>query len=174
VLLLAQREHDAGPPMPIDAFFRSLASDCGKNAIGVILSGTATDGTLGVAAIKNEGGITFAQEARSAKYTGMPNSAIASRHIDFILTPDRIARELMRIRKHPYVNEGETEKPEETADRASEMDQIFRLLKQVRKVDFSDYKPATIRRRSFAAHGAWPRRHAGRVLAHVAANAKGT
>jgi two-component system, chemotaxis family, CheB/CheR fusion protein len=148
VLLLAQREHDAGPPMPIDAFFRSLASDCGKNAIGVILSGTATDGTLGVAAIKNEGGITFAQEARSAKYTGMPNSAIASGHIDFILTPDRIARELMRIRKHPYVNEGETEKPEETAvDRASEMDQIFRLLKQVRKVDFSDYKPATIRRR---------------------------
>src|SRR5215469_89697 len=87
VLLLAQREHEGGPPMPIDTFLRSLASDCGKNAIGVILSGTASDGTLGVAAIKNEGGITFAQETHSAKYSGMPNSAIASGHIDFILKP---------------------------------------------------------------------------------------
>jgi two-component system CheB/CheR fusion protein len=148
VLLLAQREHEFGPPMPIDAFFRSLASDSGKNAIAIILSGTASDGTLGVAAIKNEGGITFAQDARSAKYSGMPNSAIASGHIDFVLPPDSIARELMRIRKHPYVNDAETEKPEEVAiNRGSEMDQIFRLLKQVRKVDFSDYKPATIRRR---------------------------
>ena len=93
VLLLAQREQHAGPPMPIDTFFRSLAADCGKNAIGVILSGTASDGTLGVAAIKNEGGITFAQEAHSAKYSGMPNSAVASGHIDFILAPDEIARE---------------------------------------------------------------------------------
>src|SRR5215469_15181272 len=61
VLLLAQRPPDTGPPMPIDTFFRSLATDCGKSAIGIILSGTASDGTLGVAAIKNEGGITFAQ-----------------------------------------------------------------------------------------------------------------
>jgi two-component system, chemotaxis family, CheB/CheR fusion protein len=148
VLRLAQREHESGPPMPIDAFFRSLAQDCGKNAIGIILSGTASDGTLGAAAIKNEGGITFAQEARSAKYSGMPNSAIASGHIDFILPPDGIARELMRIRQHPYVSDAEPEKPEEVSiDRGSELDQIFRLLKQVRKVDFSDYKPATIRRR---------------------------
>ena len=148
ILRLAQREHESGPPMPIDAFFRSLASDSGKNAIAIILSGTASDGTLGVAAIKNEGGITFAQDTRSAKYSGMPNSAIGSGHIDFVLPPDSIARELMRIRKHPYVNEADTEKPEEVAiNRGSEMDQIFRLLKQVRKVDFSDYKPATIRRR---------------------------
>jgi two-component system CheB/CheR fusion protein len=148
VLLLAQRQHDVGPPMPIDTFFRSLAADCGNNAIGIILSGTASDGTLGVAAIKNEGGITFAQEPQSAKYTGMPNSAVASGHIDFVLTPENIARELMRIREHPYVNGVVAQKNEETAvDRGSELDQIFRLLKQVRKVDFSDYKPATIRRR---------------------------
>jgi two-component system CheB/CheR fusion protein len=148
VLRLAERERDSGPPMPIDTFLRSLAVDCGSNAIGIILSGTASDGTHGVAAIKDEGGITFAQDARSAKYTGMPNSAIASGHIDFVLPPDGIARELMRIRRHPYVNDAEALKPEMTAmGRGSEMDHIFRLLKQVRKVDFSDYKPGTIRRR---------------------------
>src|ERR1700756_3680578 len=112
VLLLTQREQDTGPPMPIDAFFRSLATECRKNAIGIILSGTASDGTVGVAAIKNEGGITFAQDSQSAKYSGMPNSAIASGHIDFILKPEEIALELMRIRKHPYVNGGENVKEE--------------------------------------------------------------
>jgi two-component system CheB/CheR fusion protein len=148
VLLLAAREYDSGPPMPIDAFLRSLAADCGKNAIGVILSGTASDGTLGVAAIKNEGGITFAQDGRSAKYNGMPNSAIGSGHIDFVLPPEGIARELLRIRKHPYVNEVEGKKSEAAEmERGTEMELIFRLLKQVRRVDFSDYKPATIRRR---------------------------
>ncbi len=147
VLLLAQREHDSGPPMAVDAFLRSLASDCGKNAIGVILSGTASDGTLGVAAIKNEGGITFAQDA-SAKYGGMPNSAISSGHIDFVLPPDKIAHELMRIRQHPYVNESAGRVVgEEVVEKGSEMEQIFRLLKRVRRVDFSDYKPATVQRR---------------------------
>ena len=147
ILRLVQREPER-PPMPIDTFFRSLAQDCGKSAIGIILSGTASDGTLGVAAIKNEGGITFAQDTHSAKYSGMPNSAISSGHIDFVLPPEAIARELMRIRKHPYVNDQGVDKTEEaTTNRGSEMDQIFRLLKQVRKVDFSEYKPATIRRR---------------------------
>lgn len=146
-LRLSQRGHE-GPSMPIDAFFRSLAQDCGKNAIGIVLSGTASDGTLGVAAIKNEGGITFAQDTQSAKYSGMPNSAISSGHIDFVLPPEAIARELMGIRKHPYVSDQGIERAEEVASsRDSEMDQIFRLLKQVRKVDFSEYKPATIRRR---------------------------
>lgn len=148
VLQLAQRQSDSGPPMPIDTFFRSLAADFGTNAVGIILSGTASDGTLGVAAIKNEGGITFAQEFHSAKYAGMPNSAIASGHIDFVLTPGQIAQELMRIREHSYVNGVDAHKDEEASvDRGSELDRILRLLKQVQKVDFSDYKPATIRRR---------------------------
>ena len=69
----------------IDTFLRSLALSHGRAAIGVILSGTASDGTLGVAAIKGEAGITFAQEPTSAKYDGMPASAIASGCVDFIL-----------------------------------------------------------------------------------------
>jgi two-component system CheB/CheR fusion protein len=148
-LRLEQRAEHAGPPMPIDTFLRSLARDCGKNAIGVILSGTASDGTLGVAAIKNEGGITFAQDSHSAKYSGMPNSAIASGYIDFILPPEKIARELMRLRNHPYVSDGSGAEEAEAIPerRGNNMEQIFRLLKQVRRVDFTDYKPATIRRR---------------------------
>ncbi len=64
--------------MPIDIFFRSLAEDQHNNAVGVILSGTASDGTLGLTAIKGEGGITFAQDSKTAKYDGMPSSAVAS------------------------------------------------------------------------------------------------
>jgi len=146
VLRLTVRKPEDRPPLPIDDFFRSLALTCGKNAIGVILSGTASDGTQGVAAIKNEGGITFAQEPLTAKYNSMPNNAIASGHIDFILPPADIARELMRIRRHPYV-ELDAAKIENGDEPRSHMAQIFQLLRQLRKVDFSEYKPATIRRR---------------------------
>src|SRR5262249_50862234 len=111
----------------------------------VILSGTASDGTLGVAAIKSEGGITFAQDSRSAKYDGMPNNAIASGCIDLVLPPEKIAEELTRIRHHPYVAHPHLDTP--VSERSAQMSRVFRLLKQVCKVDFSDYKPATIRRR---------------------------
>ncbi len=147
VLRLARRER-AGLHMPIDTFFRSLAADLRSNAIGVILSGTASDGTLGVAAIKDEGGITLAQDSKSAKYDGMPNSAVASGCIDLVLPPERIAEEISRIRHHPYVTDPQLDKGKPSApDRQVLISRIFRLLKQVCRVDFSDYKPATIRRR---------------------------
>ncbi len=147
VLRLAKRDPGA-PHMPVDTFFRSLAQDSGRNAIGVILSGTASDGTLGAAAIKGEGGITFAQDSRTAKYDGMPNSAVAAGSIDFILPPEGIAAELGRIRFHPYVADPQLEVKEEPfADHDGELLQLFRMLKQVSKIDFSEYKPATIRRR---------------------------
>ena len=82
---------------------RSLASEQGSNAIGIVLSGTASDGTVGLTAIKGEGGITFAQDSSSAEYDGMPASAIAAGCVDFVLAPDAIARELAHIRSHPYV-----------------------------------------------------------------------
>jgi two-component system CheB/CheR fusion protein len=146
-LLLSKRE-PTGIHMPIDTFFSSLASEVGSNAIGVILSGTASDGTLGAGAIKSEGGITFAQDSRSAKYDGMPNSAVAAGCVDFVLPPQRIAEELMRIRDHPYVRNLPLENVDRsTPDRQVLMARIFRLMKQVCKVDFSDYKPATVGRR---------------------------
>ena len=132
----------------IDVFLRSLATDQGSNAIGVVLSGTGSDGTLGLLTIKGEGGITFAQDTQSAKYDTMPASAIAAGCVDLILPPDEIAQELSRIRQHPYVagrfrGRGEAE----LLPSLDNMPQIFRLLRRATKVDFSGYKPATIGRR---------------------------
>jgi two-component system CheB/CheR fusion protein len=134
--------------MPIDVFLRSLAEAHGPDAIAVILSGTASDGTLGISAIKSEGGITFAQEPKTAKYDGMPVSAMATGCVDFVLPPAGIATELDKIRRHPYLARGpeadiETLPPEQDDD----LTQLFRILKQETKVDFSEYKPATINRR---------------------------
>lgn len=102
VLKLSARRGDRGAHRSIDFFFEALAQDHRERSIGVILSGTATDGTLGLEAIKAEGGITFAQDA-SAKYDSMPRSAIAAGCVDFVLSPEEIAKELARIAKHPYV-----------------------------------------------------------------------
>ncbi len=86
----------------IDCFFEALAADQHERAIGVILSGTANDGTLGLEAIKAEGGLTFAQDD-SARYDSMPRSAAAAGCVDLVLSPENIARELARIARHPYV-----------------------------------------------------------------------
>src|SRR5712691_9161927 len=103
VLRLRPREEGRAGRHPVDYFLRALAEDQGHRAIGVILSGTDSDGTLGLEAIKAEGGINFAQDAKSAKYDGMPRSAATSGHVDFVLTPEGIAQELARISRHPYV-----------------------------------------------------------------------
>ena len=87
----------SGRNMPIDAFLRALAADRGRQALGVVLSGTASDGTLGLQAIKAAGGITFAQEMGTAKFDSMPRSAIAAGVVDFVLPPAGIARQLAAI-----------------------------------------------------------------------------
>src|SRR5262245_47337629 len=102
VLRLETRRPSSGQHRSIDFFFRSLALDQGTTAIGVILSGTATDGTLGLEAIKAEGGITFAQDERSARYDSMPRTAIASGCVDFVLPPQEIAKEVGRFSRHSY------------------------------------------------------------------------
>ncbi len=102
VLKLNPRPKARTPTRSVDVFFESLAEDQRERAIGVILSGTATDGTLGLEAIKAEGGITFAQD-ESARYDSMPRSAVAAGCVDFVLSPKDIANELARIAKHPYV-----------------------------------------------------------------------
>jgi two-component system CheB/CheR fusion protein len=146
VLHLRDREPHRSANTTIDTFLRSLAVAQGSNAIGVILSGTASDGTLGLSAIKGEAGITFAQEPSSAKYDGMPASAIASGCVDFILTPAGIAKEIARIRHHPYISDHFNPEAGEVGD-GSDMEQIFRLLRRTTTVDFSGYKSPTIARR---------------------------
>ena len=103
-LQLTPRAAAPGLHTPIDFFMRSLAEERNNRSIGVVLSGTASDGTRGLAAIKAEGGITFAQDEQSAKYPGMPHSAVASGCVDFVLAPEKIARELARIGGHSYLN----------------------------------------------------------------------
>ena len=143
-LHLSRREGGRGHHMPIDTFFQSLADDQTSNAVGVILSGTANDGTLGLAAIRDAAGITFAQDTISAKYDGMPQSAISAGVVDYVLPPDRIAKELVRIQKQPSTDEFHND-AFDSKDRL--MKDVFRLLKNFSKVDFIDYKIATIRRR---------------------------
>jgi two-component system CheB/CheR fusion protein len=145
ILRLNPRQEPRVQHRPVDSFLRSLGEDRGNRAIGVILSGTASDGVLGMKALKAEGGITFAQD-ESAKYSGMPQSSIAAGAVDFVLPPDQIAKELARIANHPYVRP----KPEVMAEppvEESEFNQILRLLRLRMGVDFTYYKHNTIKRR---------------------------
>ena len=158
---------------PIDILFESLAHDQKNLAVGIVLSGTATDGTVGLEAIKAEGGITFAQDD-SAKHSSMPRSAVAAGCVDFVLPPADIAKELGRIARHPSFTrsprslsiharaDGEAAREDEdTPSRppearshthgARDADEGYRtileLLRDHSGVDFSLYKAATIHRR---------------------------
>lgn len=104
VLQLRPRAKTHGLAMTVDTFFISLAEERGNKAIGVVLSGGDSDGTQGLETIKAAGGITFAQCEDSAKVNSMPNTAVASGYVDFILSPQQIAKELTNISHHPYVN----------------------------------------------------------------------
>ena len=134
--------------MPIDLFFRSLAQEQGARAIGVVLSGTGSDGTLGLRAIKEEGGLTFAQDEKSAAHAGMPQSAAAV--ADSVLPPEAIARDLARIADHPYVNHDGLSAPEPGQpedENESHISSVLRILRTALGVDFAQYKPASVRRR---------------------------
>jgi len=147
--VLMPRSTEPGRHLSVNFFMRSLAEDRKSRAIGVVLSGTGADGTLGLESIKAEGGITFAQAPASARYDGMPRSAVDSGCVDFILPPKEIAQELQRITRHPYVSLA-TKTPEAEAS-PSGKDDFAQILDQLRKtsgVDFSQYKPNTIQRRA--------------------------
>jgi two-component system CheB/CheR fusion protein len=130
---------DTGRNLPIDAFFSALAANRGSEAIGVVLSGTATDGTEGLQAIKAAGGITLAQELATAKFGSMPGSAIAAGVVDFVLPPSGIARQLAAIANDVAVRS----EPAGGADLAD----TLRLVRAATGVDFTHYKHSTLARR---------------------------
>jgi two-component system CheB/CheR fusion protein len=142
--LQARRRQDGIKHMPVDYFFQSLAENEGSRAIGVVLSGVANDGTLGLTAIKGAGGITFAQDGESAKYDGMPHSAVAAGCVDFVFSPDGIAHELQRVSLHPYL--GMPDRPP-AADRDESVRKIIVLLRNASGIDFTHYKRSTVNRR---------------------------
>ncbi|HYQ96290.1 MAG TPA: chemotaxis protein CheB [Candidatus Eisenbacteria bacterium] len=134
------------PRLPIDHFFRSLAQDMGSSAIGIILSGTGTDGTLGLRAIKEGGGLAFVQDPSSAKYDGMPRSALASGYADFCLTPMAIGQELARISKRPEALK-RPKPPNRTARMQEQIVRLFLLVRSAFGNDLTRYKPSTVERR---------------------------
>jgi two-component system CheB/CheR fusion protein len=146
VLQLSARPPKGDKNMPIDIFFTSLAEVHQNHSIGIVLSGTASDGTLGLQAIKEKGGITFAQDVPSASYDGMPQSAIDAGVVDFILAPEKIPEQLIAlIKTHKIIPEngkGFAEQMEEEGFK-----QIITLIRMRKAVDFTYYKQTTIRRR---------------------------
>ena len=147
VLQLLPRPDVRGKFLPIDDFLTSLAQDRQNHAIGIILSGTASDGTLGIQAIKIAGGITFAQTEDSAEYDGMPHSAIASGQVDFILPPKEIAGKLVQIAHHPYLKQQLANLTEDVPVKETDLGKIFVLLRAHTGIDFTYYKHTTILRR---------------------------
>ncbi len=142
-LTLFPRESKRGIFLPIDYFFKKLAKLYCNKAIGILLSGTGSDGTQGFKDIKAEGGITFAQD-ETAAFTGMPRSAVDSGFVDFILPVDKIAAELNDIIRHPYTSLSEADL--QTADE-KELRRILVILLNKKGIDFSLYKQTTVNRR---------------------------
>lgn len=170
VLKLSPREKTVGPARSIDNFLTSLAIDQKSNAIAVILSGAGSDGAQGLRAVKAAGGITFAQDEQSAKYDSMPRASVATGCVDFVLPPDKIAKELERLIRTPEMiqsraaanaklrrgqkaSKARYEKksqprsswPAEPGD--VNLRKIFQLLRNKTGLDFTFYKTNTIRRR---------------------------
>jgi two-component system, chemotaxis family, CheB/CheR fusion protein len=141
-LNLGPLQRTQGVRMPIDAFLRSLAEDAGEMAIGIILSGTGTDGTLGIRAIRGAGGTVMAQTPSSAKYPGMPQSAVQTGLVDFVLPPDKMPSQLMSLSKQMG---RQTKLP---ATREDRLRKILGLVRAQTGCDFSFYKKTTVNRRA--------------------------
>ncbi|MEH2063317.1 MAG: chemotaxis protein CheB [Nostoc sp.] len=148
VLQLMPREKVQGKYMPADAFFTSLATDRGRKAIAVVLSGSDGDGSVGLKAIKAAGGVTFAQCEDTAKFDSMPNTAVATGNVDFILPPQKIAEELVNLSRNPSLsNLLPLINLEKLPQQRDALGSIFVLLRSLTGVDFSHYKPNTLERR---------------------------
>ena len=148
VLKLSPREKVFGKYMPGDAFFTSLAAERGHKALAVVLSGADGDGSLGIKAIKAAGGVTFAQCEDTAKFDSMPNTAVATGNVDFVLPPEKIAEELANLSRNlmlacplPLIS------TEESLQARDALATIFALLRSTTGVNFSLYKPNTLARR---------------------------
>ena len=147
-LHLTPRPEDKSQYTPIDHFFRSLARALRHRAIGVVLSGTASDGADGLREIKLMGGVALAQQPETARHDGMPRAAIATQMVDLVLEPKQIAAELVEIAAHPILRAAaaRTAPPDHDITDA-QLDRVFKLLLPAGGIDFTSYKSPTIIRR---------------------------
>ena len=141
-LLLKEKERTGSFSLPIDHFLRSLAQDVGPKSIGVILSGTGSDGSRGLRDVHEAGGLVVAQSVESAKFDGMPKSAVDTGLVDAVTNPEEIPAILTRYIAHPLRSQFDESPVDE-----SSLEHVFRLLQERHRVDFNYYKPSTISRR---------------------------
>ncbi len=145
-LFLERQDTGKGLNLPIDIFFRSLAEEKKKDAIGVILSGTGSDGTMGTREIKEHGGLIMVQDEKSSRFNGMPASAISTGLVDYILPPEKMGGELINYVKHPLVRQ-EKQSGESFSGELDSVSKVMMILREYSGIDFSYYKENTIHRR---------------------------
>lgn len=144
-LLLTDKDPTEQLTLPIDHFFRSLADDCGSKAVAIVLSGSGSDGSRGIRDVHNQGGIVMTQNAETAGFDSMPNSADETGVVDVSGAPREIADTLLRLVKHP-LRRG-TDGSGQTAIPEDGIKQILRVLRDSYGIDFTYYKPSTVVRR---------------------------
>jgi two-component system CheB/CheR fusion protein len=145
LLLSEQERNERGINLPIDVFLTSLAEDLGQRSVGIILSGTGSDGVRGLRAIKEAGGMVMAQTPESARFDGMPRAAVATGLCDFVVGVDEMPDRLVAFASHPYISQAEMAASLHFSE--EKLDRIFSLIREQTKVDFTLYKQSTILRR---------------------------
>ncbi len=143
-IVLSKPQSNAGPKPSVNLLFESIAENYGAFGVGIILSGTGTDGATGISYIRKEGGITVAQEPDTAKFPGMPEAAINTGLVDLVLPPESICEEILQEIKNPVTA---LKKPGPMEFNLSDLTHIFRMLTAKKGTDFSEYKQATVFRR---------------------------
>jgi two-component system CheB/CheR fusion protein len=148
-LKLEPRGEKSATHYPVDRFFQSLAADQGPLAVGIVLSGSGSDGTQGLLAIKEACGVTFAQEESSADFSIMPHSAIAAGAVDFVLKPGEMVAELLKVESQSWTAAQSVDqiKTDVGNDNTPELKKIFALLQKATKTDFTHYKRKPVSRR---------------------------
>ncbi len=145
-LLLTDKDPSTGLSLPIDTFFRSLAQDVGERAVGIILSGTGSDGSRGVRAIHEAGGLVVVQNEETAGFDGMPRSAIETGTVDVVLPPSDMPQALLDYVAHP-VHGRKLSDPASKSATETGMNAVYSMLRAECGIDFSHYKPNTVLRR---------------------------
>ncbi|MFW5787681.1 MAG: CheR family methyltransferase [Halanaerobiales bacterium] len=134
--------------LPIDEFFKSLSEDKGNKAVGIILSGTGSDGVRGIRAIKENEGMVMVQKKDTAKFNGMPANSIATGIVDYILPPEKMGEKLVKFISHPYVtNKKDSVVKKQDKKNENTMTKILSLVKDKADIDFFQYKESTVMRR---------------------------
>lgn len=146
-LLLSDQVPNSGLNFPIDTFFRSLAEDQQHKGVGIVLSGTGSDGTRGITAIKETGGLVIVQTPSSAQFDGMPRSAAATGKADLMLPPKEMPAALYSYFSHPLIVGEPDLLKQHLQEREGVLEELFQRLYEVNEIDFKSYKPTTIARR---------------------------